>query len=298
MARAQQASTGLKTVSSVRSAVAGTHNWSAGLAAGVATDTHDFDTIFGGRRGSATAQARRDADERDHTIQGFIDKAYALGFSGERAQLIHTMLRAYTETEEGKRSATDRDLLVEDLVDACYLGHIRELAIIADLEDPVGWPGLTAPAVEAIGSYFAALASEADYLSATSWPEPLNDIDCVLNTCFTFQLRDQARLQRLRPLCEGMGQLLTRLVAPAGGEAGVGYKALLVLQDVSEESMTGPLASWVTAFEKRLKAQALSDSEVGALHVILAVQVKNTGAPWPVFKSLAKSMGWRRANRR
>lgn len=165
---------------------------------------------------------------------------------------------------------------------------MRELAAIADLGDPLFWPGLTAPAVEALGRHFTVRAGAAVVSS-----HAFADLDIVLNSCLTFHLRDRARLERLRPLCEGIGLLLARYLPPTDRDGGVGYKAALVLQDVLEESLTGPLASWVSAYEQRAKAKTLSDAEAGALIVMLTVQTRDTGAVWPALKPLAKRLSYR-----
>src|ERR1035441_3704942 len=118
----------------------------------VATES-GFDTLIGARRGSAGAQLTRDSTEereREHSLGALRAEIAGLGGGGTS---LETLVAAYNQDTHvaGNSSKLAWSLFVYLAVSPA---SAHEVALLAGHGDPAGWPGLTAPAVTALGRYF------------------------------------------------------------------------------------------------------------------------------------------------
>jgi hypothetical protein len=190
---------------------------------------------------------------------------------------MYIMNRAYRA--QGEERAATLDHLVALAKKERWA--VRELEVIAALDDPLGWPGFTEPAVYALGRYF-----EEGTFSDNSHART------VISTCLAGPY-ELARYERLRPLCDGIASFIARL--PEGSGDGVCFAAWTALSNAPVEALTGPLASWVAVCEERLAKLPLGNPERGVLQAMRADQVQKFGAPVPAFLGLASRLGWRDA---
>jgi hypothetical protein len=152
------------------------------------------------------------------------------------------------------------DQLLEALLGADTSSVLALAAIAAD-GDPVEWPGLTDPAVDALGRYLVTAGLNLHNEDGTL-TLPVGDVvncaELVLSVCFSGQ-HDCAYYQRLIQLCNGVAVILE--CSPAGNRAGLAVRAARALRAAPTEAVLGPLRSWVRAFRVRYEDGNLRESE-------------------------------------
>jgi hypothetical protein len=266
----------------------------------------NFNTVLGVHRGSAASQAQRDAREqydRELSLQEFQNQVRERTHSN---RWIAVLARAQQSLADGglTKALWEGEELVEKLIaNMSYEGAgfdegSLQLARMAALGDPWGWEGLTVPVVTAMSSYFQDAAAFADVnelgdVVATSTPQQTGCAYQVLQQCFS-QREDISYYQRLQPLCEAFGAFMasfggkvtTKLTLEEkishnndAAEEGIGLLAIKVLAAAPTAALTGPLRSWVEAFEIRCDSNDLSDIERSELQEMIKEVVLGTTSP-------------------
>jgi hypothetical protein len=164
------------------------------------------------------------------------------------------------------------------------------LALAAAYGDPEGWSGLSAPAVLTLERY---------YTDALCGVRSRERAEFLLTECFSNPLGsperdDEAHYERLQKLCESFGIFLTRQSPLAGdeveageegdedcelglyGEGGVCVLAARVLGYAPAAALSGPLASWVAVFARRVDDGTLDEGERELLQEVVAKYAPGT----------------------
>lgn len=86
---------------------------------GTVTEAARFDTVFGSRRGSADAQARRDIDERAQTMQRFAEQIHAAlrtnnPLRTDDTHLLDRLAAAWKKTAKDGCGGAVRETLVRE----------------------------------------------------------------------------------------------------------------------------------------------------------------------------------------
>jgi hypothetical protein len=146
----------------------------------------------------------------------------------------------------------------------------RGLAVIAALGDPEGWPGLTAPAVTALGSYYTSHIHDSEQLSRQV-SGVLFDLCFLRNperdSFFKGSEHDEAHYLRLQPLCASLAEFVRNQPQLPGTAFLVNMAAAMELAPVA--ALAGPLHSWVLAFAERYDVGTLPDDVWGPLNSLI-----------------------------
>jgi hypothetical protein len=240
--------------------------------------TNNFDAVLGLRRGSVAAQKQRDHAEeverlrrqkqeeleRPQALQDFVS---AIIRDTGKQTVAAVLSGVYTRGDYEDAEAYEQ---LVTWVTARVGGSSSEVALIVAHGDPRGWPGLTAPVLDAIIRYFADV----------SWEDIRgNDISAyhVMNECFIRQTRNRAPYlaayyTRLAPLCQGLAHLIAQ--QPPDQDLGrgtgmfVGNVAFLAVEAIFQapaQAIAGPLRCWVQALAQRFDNGNCSDAEMGML---------------------------------
>jgi hypothetical protein len=234
-----------------------------------------FTTALGARQGSPAAQTQRDREEvlararLEAELEAGRDAAREAARAAFRKEVgcdlvLDTLVSGYenpahtTQACHGLLGGHDTTSL--DMARACALG------------DPDGWPGLTAPAVDALGSFLAGTVAgnttDVVYLCA----------EYTMQACFTSGRSyspaagisaDSEYCRRLAPICDGLASIISWWPAglPLNGRDLI-LDTADVLRIAPAEAIAGPLQSWVEALAARVRANELTVSELTVLRNI------------------------------
>jgi hypothetical protein len=233
-----------------------------------------FDTVLGVRRGSPSAQAQRDVDERvqrrsalERALDLWVERITKATGSCAYTPGLAATYRDGVLTGKDFRESSAADML-ERLISAGENGNntlISELIAITVLGDPVECPGISWSAVSALGRYFE---SESTALSAkVEHPRVDAHARRVLDACF-FGPYENEFYQRLLPLCQGLGTYLNAQSSSQSRERLL-LRAAQVLRSAPIATLERALASWVEVFALRAKNGTISEAERNILSVIL-----------------------------
>jgi hypothetical protein len=255
-----------------------------------------FNAVLGARRGSAGAQAARDTGERqarERALQQFALDVEAKSGSANTASLLAALYKG-AETYQGDAA---REQMIEELDWQVTSANLREVATIMAVGDPQLCPGLTAPAVEALGRFYARPAAEQELLAQRAYQSDSSTVpagvgvtrgqaEAVVVTALLGP-RELAHYERLRPLCEGLGAYLARQPSIAGESLCI--QAARALRSAPTAALAGPLASWVKAFARRIDEEKLSGMERNILQNIIADQMLDSALA-PAFGPIAERL--------
>lgn len=227
-----------------------------------------FDAVFGNTRGSAVAQSARDAAEA--AARSAAVKRFAWGNPNGRSVKF---ARAY---EDGKQEELEASLL-RDLKKEFTAGRgnapgtvMRSVCDIINLSDPVGAPGLTAPALAVVVAFYQELIEDARAGTnlkrirlAGAMKMPL--LHCLLRK---LEVKD---FQRLRLLCDIMASALEVVGESASSMQSASATGVMIriLQDAPTQVIEDVLAPWVKVFADRYESAALGGNERKALTRII-----------------------------
>jgi hypothetical protein len=227
-----------------------------------------FAAVLGTRRGSALAQAQRDADENMQLEVALADKFVSVQLEAGSAVSFEMLVRAYRlrpQQQPQQREIADAQLIEELLLLIEARSSVRELAVVCAHGDPRGWPGLTAPAAAALTRYFADVHAARSLYSQKSAGRTIgrtvaDRAEAVLNTCLATREDcdyDVAYYQRLQPLSD---ILATLIVSQSGAPytRRLRVRAAAILWTLPAEVLVGPMASWVSAFAQAFDAGLLT----------------------------------------
>jgi hypothetical protein len=226
--------------------------------------------VFGTRRGSEEAQARRDLDERRGRALALKDLRDEVEAAVGSCSTVELLARIYHTQDKPERRATLNEYLLKRLAplqDGCT-AVADELIFIIGRSDPQGWSGLTAPAAPALGHYFADMLpfSQSDPGGGVVRDQAM----WAAENCFGEASYTESHYLRLQPLIEGLGAFLARQNKEEGWQ--LGLVAVDVLDRAPTSMLTGPLASWVSAFAQRHDQGNLSDTECSRLQNLISSQ--------------------------
>jgi hypothetical protein len=191
-----------------------------------------------------------------------------------RDPVLSILIRHYRKNCRGQDALAYRKA-VEELV-ACTRGsvidrkHDRE-ANIEDMMvvggDPSACTGLTAPATEALGQYFAEAEGRLAYARA----------EYMLGQCFyedknTLKLlRKQPDYQRLEPLAEGLAAFCNEVNtrAPHGAKHGIASQVLTVVAEAPPEALVISLRGFVEVLEQAYDRERFDGSDIRAIIKLL-----------------------------
>jgi hypothetical protein len=246
-----------------------------------------FDAILGTRRGSALAQKQRDVDEerartrlRDNAFLDFADTV--AGFANP-AISANALKQAYNgELDESKLT----EILWDELQSPSGFDALKEVAAFGD---PVGWPGLTAPAVQFLAQHFDPAHVDSEAWRYDVSPQDYRSVLCVeangiVLSCLS-ETYDAAYYVRLLPLYQSLGALLASAGKTLEG-ANFATNAAAALRQAPTSALTGPLLTWVQAFTQRAVAGELSAGERQQLRLTVGDQ-KSKGEIAAVFADIA-----------
>jgi hypothetical protein len=249
-----------------------------------------FASVLGAHRGLSSAQsAERKQQERERA-----DAQREVAWQRQREHNLRTWFTgisqlsgsrtAFTKLVDGYNAgahvadADGSDELVENLLDQPTIdAPTLVLGCMADHGDPVGWPGLTDPAVRALSRYLRTprerpddnqIQVEAGHLLAGCFEST------ALNEALSTAEKDAYYL-RLQPLADAIAQVM-----PGSGRMSV--PATVVLAGASVSSLAGPLRSWVLVCAQRFDDGDLSEREQESLKQTIAVRARTEG---PAFEA-------------
>jgi hypothetical protein len=148
--------------------------------------------------------------------------------------------------------------LLEKLVMAANSWEFAALATVVAKGDPRYWPGLTAPAVEAFGSFFAAPPPAPASTHASIYEKASRAFDA----CWE-RGKDESYWLRLQPLVDGLGELLLRTRKDEGVVFCV--RAATAIRTLPPTLLDGVFVSWVQAFTQRARLHELGAEESAVL---------------------------------
>lgn len=248
----------------------------------------DFDAVFGTRRGSPEAQAQRDAAEEEVRARALKTFIWTLALTEERydvaTALADTWIGYVQDREVGMGSryvqgktvpAPSYEQLVETLVTQIReAGADATLAAVAE-GDPADTPGLTAPAIEALGRYFASPAAD----TKAAQDLGIASIE-AFHTCSPRRLTPLEHYEQLRPLCEGLGVYLGSNLE----EAQIGFlradifvATAKALSFAPTDALRGPLRSWIEAVAAREREGVLEPATREILRALIRVRATDVG---------------------
>jgi hypothetical protein len=242
-----------------------------------------FEAVLGTRRGSVAAQAQRDINEDEQR------KAALLGFPeqvgevlrrepwGLNGQAIASSLVCDYEDHVSEKSSRQRLLKNwRELDESIPNNHdtLPGLVVIVELGDPLGSPGLTEPAMQALCDYFvfsAAAEVHSDRVRAIGDNRLIHERAAwVINKLFRSP-RAPAHYLRFARLCEVLSPIIAgnTLNEDADGQF-LGIWAAMSLRAAPEEALTGPMRGWVDAFTEVVNADAIIWEEEQELNQLVA----------------------------
>jgi hypothetical protein len=232
-----------------------------------------FDAVLGARRGSMQAQAQRDAEEayeRERTLARWMSEVSQGGACTQA-------LAEFYDSKTGTSASYSQ--LFATLTNEVHVRDVKELVEIVKHGDPVGYTGLTAPAITFLAQFF-------------QWPPPWLPDDGDSGAAYAidhlfFGEYEHAHYQRLLPICHGVAALIANKSAQAGQP--MCRRAATCLRTAPVEALAGPLASWVKAFGQRIDNDRLSQAEREVLQSIISDQVL-VGGIVPAFAALAQKV--------
>jgi hypothetical protein len=163
---------------------------------------------------------------------------------------VDTLIHAY-RWGWGQLSPEGETAVVGQLLKFAADTRPGELVTLVGKGDPVGWPGLTAPAVTALTAYLDRNAELEGF-------DPLQKMGLFLDLeilwapghCFA-KARKAVDYKQMLPLCRSLAKMI---VQEAADDKDVAWHMARTLRAVEVDAITGPLASWVPAFvERRLQ---------------------------------------------
>jgi hypothetical protein len=245
---------------------------------------HNFEAVLGSNRGSVSAQARRDADEFSDRQRQCADaferqradafEVFALAVVSACSSRVAVDVLGAAYGEEGYQSQGQEDLQ-ESLLAQAQVKDTRELAVIAAQPDPVGWPGLTAPAVVALGRYYATRINDHEDLSRQF-------SGVLFQFCFTGEDHDEAHYQRLQPLCQSLAEFVSQYPQIAGKTFLENMARTFRFAPVA--ALSGALRSWIDVFARFYDVGELDNSLWTLINAAIAdrekdVEFKDAFAP-------------------
>lgn len=146
----------------------------------------------------------------------------------------------------------------------------REIFNVVAHGDPAYWPGLTAPAVDALGSLLSSVSKDPDRISFRRYRYTGRTIDALNN----FKKKDELSLQqceRLTPVFGGLAAVLKSL--PQNDGVIVHRKIAELFSSAPAQALEEPLQSLVRAYVQRIEDGVLTPDEDAVLQQIKAKQV-------------------------
>jgi hypothetical protein len=264
-----------------------------------------FEAVLGTRRGSVVAQAQRDTDEDEQR------KAALLGFPEKVGDILRRERSGMSGQEIARSLVFDyEDHLSEKWSRRRILKNWRELdesipnnydtlpglVVITDLGDPVGSPGLTEPAMQALCDYF--VFTKAIDFGAHTRPvsfagtraEKRDRATFVINKLF-LDRRPLEYYLRFARLCEVLGPVIADLAGDDAEDQGLGERAARALRVAPEDALTGPMRGWVDAFTALVREDAITWNEERELNQLVAKYRPSTdGAGTATLAALASAL--------
>jgi hypothetical protein len=204
----------------------------------------NFNVVLGRGRGSVSAQTQRDLAEieaRELVLDRWIYESNKIGCSQVCA---NALIVAYSDT---RRERTDTEgEWYDDFKKAAYSKVEKDrafepirIARLIKFGDPVGWPGLTAPAIKFMGWYCSA-----------SEPAPSGAVvEIVIDKCFLEGINEESEFEYLQPLIDDLATVIKRTPVDVRP---VCVRAASVLRVAPTSALVGSLVSWVQAFATRI----------------------------------------------
>jgi hypothetical protein len=238
----------------------------------------NFDAVVGARRGSAAAQAARDiveAEFHERTLVAWAVEVENKGASSRCTQALfaaYERARALADEEAYAAFAAAMNAFLEDTGFEDTGFKLLRIARVAAYGDPMGWPGLTAPAVRFLGQYFSEPKFDARSQTAGN----------VIDDCFR-GAHDEAYYERVRVLAQALATVIARTPGDRGGAC---TRAAAILKTAPTFALTGALSSWVTAFAQRIDNDLSILVELRALRSVISA-AKAQGDATTRLRSLA-----------
>jgi hypothetical protein len=250
-----------------------------------------FDAVLGARRGSPSAQKQRDIAEeryREETVQDFLIRVSDL-FDSTGVMIVDDMadalVLAYRErtpvAESAEMMLTKWLSTAKQAQSESKLGRsdtLHEIMTIAVVGDPRGWPGLTAPAVQALNHFFASSSVSVSprkrgfARKVRSVAEALavkrEQAEFVITMLFGLQ-HEEGYYSRFTSLCEALALTIADLTVSAQAKADISRRVTLALSVAPESAVCACMRSWVDAL-----AQLLDDGLPASEHELLQKLVR------------------------
>lgn len=154
----------------------------------------------------------------------------------------------------------------------------EEIVAVAALGDPVGYPGLSTPAVRFLGRHLEQGPARALKAKAVT----------VIDRLFVAHAYDQAYYQRLLPICLGVGDLIARCEERDCVSARVVTSMLLA--HAPAQLQARELSSWVHAFAQLVRRDVFNERDAEHWNSIVGFWIKDEARARALSPSVYASM--------
>jgi hypothetical protein len=233
-----------------------------------------FAAVLGTRRGSPTAQAQRDAEERRVLEAALSEFATNVGAHFPTAfGVVDALAEAYRKQEPPTVTAER----IFERMKHQFIWDIEELVTAARVGDPENAPGLVAPVQLILNQWFRRENADPDFHPQLRRTEHAK---LVIDRLFGPEDEDEDGMpiyrERASEFYLTWGDLVADLGAviakrESGGSAqGLGFAAIRAMRMAPGGVLAGSMRSWVRAFSRLIAAGDLTGREKMELEFLLA----------------------------